>query len=302
MSEGHPATTAPVPAELRRAPGPTACLAAPPGDAAARELWLAAYFPRLPLEALLPMAGDARAAGVIEASDPRHCLLACSDRAVRQGVAVGMGLNAALVLAPGLKLHERRPAAEAALLDRLARWVLQFTPVVSIEPPAALLAEVRGSLGLFGGAIALCRRAEAGLRARGLRANVALAPTPRGALWLARAGIRIAAVRADAMPGLAAQLPLACLEWPADVIGTLARLGIRNVADLVRLPRDGFARRFGQARLDELDEGLGRRRQPRRRHVVPERFDERLELPVEAGSTAQLEPAAEQLLAALGAF
>jgi protein ImuB len=300
MSEGRPATATPAPVELQRAPGPITCGVA--SAAAARELWLAAHFPRLPLEALLPVTGDVRALCVIEASDSRRRLVACNDRAARQGITAGMGLNAALALAPGLGLHERQPAAEAALLDHLARWALQFTPVVSIEPPDALLAEVRGSLDLFGGAMALCRRAEAGLRAAGLQAGVALAPTPRGALWLARAGIGIAAVRADAMPGLAARLPLACLEWPVDVIETLTRLGIRNVADLVRLPRDGFVRRFGPALQNELDEGLGRQRQPRRRHVVPERFDERLELPAEAGSTVELEPAAGRLLARLGAF
>ena len=302
MSERRPVAATPVPAELRRAPGPAACGVAPAVDAAARELWLAAHFSRLPLEALLPVAGDARAVGVVEANDSRRCLVACNERAARQGVAAGMGQNAALALAPGLEIHERRPAAEAALLDRLARWALQFTPVVSVEPPAALFAEVRGSLSLFGGALALCRRFDAGLRADGLQADVALGPTARGALWLARAGIGIAATRADAMPGLAARLPLACLAWPADVIDTLTGLGVRNVADLVRLPRDGFARRFGQAALDELDAGFGRRREPRRRHVVPERFDERLELPAEAGSTAGLQPVAEQLLARLGAF
>jgi protein ImuB len=302
MSEGSLATATSASAELRRAPGPIACGRAPAVDAAARELWLAAHFPRLPLEALLPVTGDARAVGVIETNDSRRCLVACNDQAARQGIAAGMGLNAALALAPGLELHERRPTAEAALLDRLARWALQFTPVVSIELPSALLAEVRGSLDLFGGAAALCRRARDSLRTGGLQAAVALAPTPRGALWLARAGIGIAAVRGDAMPGLAGRLPLTCLQWPADVIETLIGLGIRNVADLVRLPRDGFARRFGPALLDELDEGLGRRRQPRRRHVVPERFDERLELPVEAGSTACLAPATGQLLARLGAF
>jgi len=302
MSEGRPVTVTPAPAAIPQAFGLISCGNAPVADATARELWLAAHFPRLPLEALLPMTDDARAAGVIEANDPRRCLIACNDRAARQGIAAGMGQNAALALMPGLELHERRPAAEAALLDRLARWALRFTPVVSIEPPCALLAEVRGSFDLFGGIMALCQRARAGLQAGGLQASVALAPTPRGALWLARAGSGIAAVRADAMPGLAARLPLACLHWPVDVIETLTGLGVRNVADLVRLPRDGFARRFGPTLQDELDEGLGRRRQPRRRHVVPERFDERLELPAEVGSTAELEPAAEWLLARLGAF
>ncbi|MGB5131295.1 MAG: hypothetical protein WBO00_01675, partial [Steroidobacteraceae bacterium] len=177
MSEGRPATATPAPAELRRAPGPVVCEAAPASHAVARELWLAAHFPCLPLEALLPATGDVRAFAVIEASDSRRCLVACNERAAGQGVAAGMGLNTALALAPGLELRERRPAAEAALLDRLARWALQFTPLVSIEPPSALLAEVRGSLELFGGARALCRRAQAGLRAAGLQADVALAPT-----------------------------------------------------------------------------------------------------------------------------
>jgi protein ImuB len=265
-------------------------------------LWLAAHFPRLPLEALLPLTDGMSATGVTETNDPRRSIVTCNDRAARRGIAAGMGLNAALALVPDLELHERRPVAEAALLDRLARWALQFTPVVSVEPPCALLAEVRGSLGLFGGAMGLRQRAEASLQTAALRVNVALAPTPRGALWLARAGLGEAVTRSDAMPGLAARLPLACLQWPADVTGTLAGLGIRSVADLVRLPRDGFARRFGPALLDELDAGLGRRSEPRRRHVVPERFDERFELPAEAGSAAGLEPAVEQLLLRLGAF
>ncbi len=77
---------------------------------------------------------------------------------------------------------------------------------------------------------------------------------------------------------------------------------IRNVADLLRLPRAGFAARFGPRLLDELDEGLGRRPAPRRRHVVPERFDERLELPAAAELMAGLQPAFEQLLGRLEAF
>lgn len=302
MSERRAATRVPAPAVQRQESVPALRAPAPAAGATARQLWLAAHFPRLPLEALLPAVADAAAVGITEVHDPRRSIVACNDRAARRGIVAGMSLNAALALAPGLDLYERRPTAEAALLDRLTRWALQFTPVVSLEPPAALLAEVRGSLDLFGGALALRQRAQAGLRDGGLQADVALAPTPRGALWLARAGLGIAVVRADALPGLAARLPLACLHWPAEVIRALGGLGIRSVAELLRLPRDGFARRFGPALLDELDEGLGRRCAPRRRHVVPERFDERLELPVEAGTTAGLEPAAERLLRHLGAF
>jgi len=300
MLERHPATIAPA----AQRPALELVPRQPAGAAGARtrELWLAAHFPRLPLDALLPIAANGRAAAVTAADDPRRPIVACNERAARQGIAPGMSLNAALALVPGLRLEEQRPASEAALLDRLARWALQFTPVVSLEAPAAVLAEVCGSLDLFGGAMALCRRALAGLQASGLQASLAIAPTPRGALWLARAGLAMTVTRADAMPGLAARLPLACLQWPADTVATLAGLGIQNVADLLRLPRAGFAARFGPRLLDELDAGIGRRPEPRRRHVVPERFDEQFELPIAAGTTVELQPALGCLLERLDAF
>ncbi len=302
MLEGRPATIAPAPATLQRTLALVPPRPANAADSAARELWLAAHFPRLPLEALLPASASARSAAVTAPDDPRRSIVACNEQAARQGVMPGMSLNAALALVPGLRLEERRPAAEAALFDRLARWALQFTPVVSLEPPCTVLAEVRGSLDLFGGAMALCRRALSSIEASGLQASLALAPTPRGALWLARAGLALTVIRADAMPGLAAQLPLACLQWPPDTVASLAGLGIQNVADLLRLPRAEFAARFGPRLLDELDEGLGRRPEPRRRHVVPERFDEQFELPAAVGATVGLQSALERLLQNLGVF
>jgi protein ImuB len=301
MFQERPATFAPAAADRRHtlAPVPTPREEAPAGVG---ELWLAAHFPRLPLDALLPGAAAARAVVVTALDDPRRAVVACNERAGRQGIVPGMALNAALALVPGLRIEERRPAAEAALLDRLGRWALQFTPVVSLEPPGAVLAEVRGSLDLFGGVMALLRRALSGLSAGGLTASLAVAPTARGALWLARAGLAMTVTRADAMPGVAARLPLACLQWPADTVATLNGLGLTSVADLLRLPRAGFATRFGPRLLDELDEGLGRRPAPRRRHVVPERFDERLELPSAAEAVAALQPALDRLLARLDAF
>ena len=46
----------------------------------------------------------------------------------------------------------------AATLQKLATLALRFTPRVSLEPPDGLLAEVRGSLHLFGG-VTGCARA-----------------------------------------------------------------------------------------------------------------------------------------------
>jgi len=278
---------------------------ASPGAAgrAAHELWLCLWLPGLPLDALTggEDGGDAPAC-VVEGEGSAQRVVAVNAAAARRGLQAGLGLNAALALWPDVRLHTRQPAAEAALLEKLARWATQFTPVVSLEPPQALLAEVRGSLGLFGGTAGLRQRALGDLRSRGLHAVAALAPTPRAALWLARAGLDRPVEMPGELPGLAARLPLACLDWPQATLSTLAALGLRTVADLSRLPRDGFARRFGPSLLGELDEAFGRRPQPRRRAVMPERFDDALELPAETGSVRLVELALESLLGRLQAF
>ena len=284
--------------------GPRLVPAAAAGAAprAARELWLCLWLPSLPLEALGERATGPAACAVIEGEGSRQWVAAASEAARRQGIRPGLGLNAALALVPGLDLRERRPDAEAALLQRIAGWAIRFTPVVSLEPPAALLAEVRGSLGLFGGAEALRRRAAGELQECGLVARASIAPTPRAAWWLARAAREEAVQSLDALPSLAARLPVACLGWPPEAMRTLVTLGVRTIADLARLPREGIARRFGPALLDELDEGFGRRPQPRRRAVNPERFDETLELPAESESLALVEAALSRLLERLQAF
>lgn len=267
--------------------------------AVARELWLCLWLPRLPLEALC--TDTSRPAAAVEGAGSQRRVVACNSVAARAGIAPGQGLNAALALLPQLVLHERDAGAEQRLLGRLARWATQFTPLVSDEPDALLL-EVRGSRRLFGGAEPLRRRAAEGLGSLGYTLRATLAPTPRAALWLARAGIEASITTLDALPGLAARLPLACLRWPDATVEALTRFGAASVADLLRLPRDGLARRLGPGFVDELDEALGRRPAPRRRVAQPQRFVDGLDLPVELDSTAQLEPAAAVLVGRLCAF
>ncbi|MFO1378376.1 MAG: DNA polymerase Y family protein [Steroidobacteraceae bacterium] len=271
----------------------------PASEPRSRELWLCLHFPRFALEAVAPH-GAAGPAAVLDEGGRE--LIACDDLAERHGVHAGQGLDAALALCPGLVVHARDAAAEERLLAGLGRWLTQFTPLASLEPPDAVFAEVRGSLRLFGGARALRERMRATLAAQGLTPRIALAPTSRAALVAARAGLEVLVGSRAALPRLAARLPLHDLCWPERTRAALADLGLRSVADLARLPRDGFARRFGPACLDELDALLGRRAEPRRRVVTAERFDAGLELPAECGDTARILVAAGLLLERLEDF
>jgi protein ImuB len=135
-----------------------------------------------------------------------------------------------------------------------------------------VLFEVRGSLKLFGGSRRLYERLRAQLRAAGLEPQCSLTPTPMASLWMARTGregvIRQSADRA----GRLADLPIHCTRWPERSLETLATMGAWTVGDCLRLPRDGFARRFEPRLLDMLDRAIGRRPDPRDSFVPRERF------------------------------
>src|SRR5579883_1098880 len=78
--------------------------------------------------------------------------------------------------------------------------------------------------------------------------------------------------------GRLSPLPLASLRWPQDTLDRLARIGVRTIGEALRLPRAGFARRFGTARLLTLDRLTGRASDLKGRFEVRARFRRRREL------------------------
>ena len=170
-------------------------------------------------------------------------------------------------------------------LEPIAAWACQFTPKVSLEPPHGLLLEAQGSLRYFGGADGLLGRIRAGLDELGFEASVAPAATARAALWLSRGG--------------GSRLE----DLPVEVVGREQELfrsiGISSVGELLRLPREGLARRCGRRLLDDLDRALGRAPEAREFFTAPPRFAAQLELPAEAMQAEALVFAARRLLAQL---
>jgi protein ImuB len=259
----HPQYALPL-AEARRGRVP-----APATAAKAERLWFCVYLPKLPLEACGP--GDKDLA-VIEEQQGVHRVLLAGDHARAAGVLPGQSPNAALALLPDLKLEERSVIREQQVLELLATWLEQFSSFVCIAGSDMLLLEIAGSLRLFGGLKNLRRQIATGLEAQGFEAALAIAPTPLAATWLAR-GRRRACIRepVNVMAALR-NLPLSCLAWPPTVLESLAGMGITDIGDCLRLPREGFARRFGVQRLLQLDRALGHLPDPRNSWRAPERF------------------------------
>ena len=197
-------------------------------------------------------------------------------------------------------------SADLERLDHLARLALGFSPRVSLGSDAVLL-EVRGSFQLFGGPQALCAQLLARCRAAGVVPRWALAPTPLAALALARAmtdaearaGQGVAVLARDRLVGALAPLPLAVLGWSDDTIARLASSGVRTLGAVLRLPRAGFARRFGPDALADLDRLVGAVPEPRRAFVPRERYrvrhDPSFELATQPAVLREIGPLLEAL-------
>ncbi|MGB6488332.1 MAG: DNA polymerase Y family protein, partial [Steroidobacteraceae bacterium] len=194
-------------------------------------------------------------------------------------------------------------------LERLVVGAQRLTPRVSLDPPDGLLLEVKGSLHLFGGVQGLGREMTGECSRLRMPGTLAVAPTPLAALALARAGRRLGVsgsllVITDPaqLVGKLSPLPLAMLRWPQDTLDRLARIGVRTIGEALRLPRAGFARRFGTAQLQALDRLVGRASDLRESFEVRARYRRRRELLYELESHAALLAVLAPLLEELGEF
>ncbi|RYX98242.1 MAG: DNA polymerase Y family protein [Comamonadaceae bacterium] len=190
-----------------------------------------------------------------------------------------------------------------ALQRAVASLALGFTPRVALVDEAVLL-DVTGSLRLFGGLHRLmelletciadfCRTLQAAVqsgRAQGATSLIAL-----GRLRFMRASPETARVRV-------ADLPMHALSAARPHLAVLERIGCRTWDDLLRLPRDGMARRFDTALLEALDRARGKVPDDYAWQVLPEHFEQKLELHALVEDATALMAGVEVLLIQLHAW
>jgi len=242
-----------------------------------------------PRTAQLPYTGTAPApTGSTPANAPLHSVRGAASAAVR-----------ARELWAGLHLSGFDSASG---LEQLAIRTQRFTPRVSLVPPDGLLLELAGSLHLFGGLAGLRRELAGECQPLQVRPVLAFAPTPLAALTAARAGQPLMILDPAQLTGQLAPLPLSALRWPEETRARLARAGVRTIGAVLRLPRAGFARRFGVAQLASLDALTGRTRDVRADFHAPVRFRRRHELDYELSDHGRLLAALAPMFEELGTF
>jgi protein ImuB len=265
-------------------------------------LWACLLLPSLPLDVFARAVApdDVHRPFVVASGGHYPRVVAVNAAARAAGIRRNQLISAALALAPAVAMRDRDISAEEAALADIATLLLAFTPGTSLALPNAVLAEIEGSVRLFGGLPRLLQQLLQQAQSRGYDALLALAPTPIAALLLARAQHATLVLDADALPGALAALPLALLDIDADTLATLKAAGISTFGAAQALPRAGLARRFGQRVVDMLDRALGRAPDPREPYRPPPRFERRLPLPVPVDTVEALGFGVNRLVNDLG--
>lgn len=263
-------------------------------------LWLALYFPRLPLEVFSRGIPSSEPQAICQNNGNKAHVLICNAPAASLGVSAGMPLRAACALANNLRLYPRDEVLEQEALKQIAAWAMCFTSHVSLSSSQTVLLEVAGSLALFDNLDCLLKGVRDGLNELGYQAALSTAPTPLAAVWLARGAQEAVIERKAQLAKVLGQVSLSCLWLPDKKLHSLHGMGLKTVADLSRLPRDGLTRRLGKELVLLLDRALGHAPDPQKPYVPPLRFHSRLLLPAEADNVKALSFAIHRLLAELG--
>jgi protein ImuB len=264
-------------------------------------LWTCLSLPDLPLAVFARGAASEKPAVVANASH-RPDVVVANAAAAKRGITAGLSIAAALALDPDLTIHLRDERAESHALKGVALWAGQWTSTISIEPPDCVLLEISACGNYFGGLDKLLGCIDSGLAAIGFSGTLASAPTAGAASLFARAGQAILVAEDSDWVHKLAALPLALLASAQAALDTLSGIGVRTIGEFIALPRDGAARRFGQALLDEVDRARGLLPDPRSPFVPPERYHGQLELPAPVAEVEALLFGVKRLIAELAGF
>ncbi len=258
------------------------------------ELWLCVYLFRLPLDVLIADAGQS--AVVTEEKSGRSMVGTVSSLALESGIRIGMTLATALSLNQTLNVCSRDLSAEQRGLESLAARLMAISSRVALYSDASIAIEIQGSLRFFGGMDGLLRRLKRELDEMGYAYTLSLAPTVRAAFWLSQSSGEHKIYRMDALVSALGALSVQLVAQNSKQLSRMQRSGIRCLADLMRLPREGMARRFGTATLKVLDQALGRVPELVNPYHPPEVFSQQREFYLPTHDLNLIRPAAEELL------
>jgi protein ImuB len=170
------------------------------------------------------------------------------------------------------------PVQEKHALKALASWAGQFSSCVCLDAERWLLwLEIGSSLRYFGCLNVLLEKVSAGLKALTLAPTMGVAPSLEAAALLARQGRAQPVLQLEHLRHAIAALPLSKLALSSAAIAGLQASGVASVGELLALPRDALARRWGLQVTDYLQRLLGEQADLRKAYRPPQTYQRRFD-------------------------
>ena len=194
-------------------------------------------------------------------------ILGVNRPGIQARLRTGMALADARAIQPGLITLPVRRAEDGAALKTLSRWADRYSPWVAVERrpedvpdygDGGLWLNITGCAHLFGGEVEMAADIARRVVALGFENRLGLADTPGGAWAAARYHTGDGRIPPGKTRDVAGNFPVRALRLSEDLADLLARLGLRQLADLYPLPRANLTARAGGGVLRRLDQLLGR--------------------------------------------
>ncbi|MFT8645743.1 MAG: DUF6504 family protein [Gluconacetobacter sp.] len=178
----------------------------------------------------------------------------------KAGLCPGTPVAKAQALYPDLTIMDADPQGDREGLKKLALWFQRrMAPVVAVDPPDGIVLDTTGADHLHGGEQAMLAAMVQRLRRTGVTAKAAVADSLGAAHALARYGrARMLVVPPGEAAAAMADLPIAALRLPDDIVDGLHALGVSRIGPLAGMPRAPLALRFGPEVARRLDQAFGR--------------------------------------------
>jgi protein ImuB len=189
----------------------------------------------------------------------RPIITLCSSEAGRLGLHIGQPLAEAKTLLPDAVFLPADGDADRDALCQLAIECQRFSPLVGLEEaplPECLLCEATGCTHLWGGEERFLEAIRNYWRKRGYHIQLALAGTV-GAAWALAHAATVSLVKTGDEEAALSSLSVVMLRLPSAVLERLEALGLWTISDVLRLPRETLASRFGAILPERLDQALG---------------------------------------------
>lgn len=266
-------------------------------------LWLALNLPQLALDLVAHTEPDhAAPLAVVEGPAQRRSVHSANTAARAAGVHAGQKQSAAQAICPELSLRARHLDHEHEALHRLAACLYRISAEVSTQPPDGALIEAAASRTLFGGGAGVIDAVRDTLSELALTARIGIAPTPAGAELAARIADGMHALSRQSLMRMVESASLALSGLSESSCALLSGSGLRNLGEVIRLPRDALARRIGRVDMNHLDRLTGACADRRVLYQPPRRFLRRMEMPAPLSNTQSLLFPLKRMLRDLGMF